>query len=232
MSTLSSQKFASLTIKRKHKHAALILQQIIEGNKPLIPLYSEFEEILDLEPLIFDEKKVLERLFDHEAAAGIPYSLQYKIEKGDKTSETKMLEIDIYLENLRSMHNIGSILRTTEAFRLGTIYISKQLPLSALTQIKKTAMGAEQSVRIKVIDDPSKLRKPLIAIETGKDAIDCNNFKFPKCFTLLFGNEQYGLTDEALALADKIVRIPLYGNKNSLNVSTAFSIIANCIRNG
>ena len=67
-------------------------------------------------------------------------------------------------------------------------------------------------------------------METISDGENCNSFTFPKSFTLLFGNEQYGLSDETLAKADHFIHIPLYGNKNSLNVATAFAIMANCIR--
>jgi len=220
-----------LTKKRQHKHAARCLKTLIENPDEEFEIYHSYEKVLGLTPVNKDHKSLLDRLFLHEKEAGIPYSLQYKVKKEDSQSSTPFLEVDIYLENLRSMHNIGAILRSTEAFRLGKIYISKELPSSAIEKIKKTAMGTENHVEIKVCDDLSKLKKPLIAIETCIDAIDCNKFAFPKTFTLLLGNEQYGLSDEALNIADNIVHIPLFGSKNSLNVSTAFAIIANCIRN-
>ncbi|MCH9621296.1 MAG: tRNA (guanosine(18)-2'-O)-methyltransferase [Chlamydiia bacterium] len=231
MSKLSSQKFASLTTKRQHKHAAKFLRQIFEGDTSKIPSYKEFESLLNLTPLCFSKKPTLDRIFLHEKEAQIPYSLQYKINKEDKVSNVSFLEIDIYLENLRSMHNIGAIVRSIEAFRLGTIYLSKKLPSSALEKIKKTAMGTDTLVKIEIQDDLSKLKRPFIAIETAVEATDCNKFNFPKSFTLLFGNEQYGLSDNALTLADHILHIPLFGNKNSLNVSQAVAIIANCVRN-
>ncbi len=229
MSILPNKKFLSLTEKQKHKHAAILLKEIFESNKDL-SFYQPYEELLSLSPLQWDEKHLLDRIHLHETLALIPFSLQYKVSKKDQESSIPPLEIDIYLENLRSMHNIGAILRTVEAFRLGTVFVSKSLPPSALKKIQKTAMGAEQVIQIHTIDDCLHLKRPLIAVETIPAGEDCNTFIFPKSFTLLFGNEQYGLSDETLEKADHFIQIPLYGNKNSLNVATAFAILSNCIR--
>lgn len=230
MSKLSSQKFKSLTTKRQHKHAAFLLKALFEKSSDDEELYREFESILELPQLTFSDKEILDRIHLHEEAAGKPFSLQFKVRTKDKESKTPPLCIDIYLENLRSMHNIGAILRTTEAFRLGTIYLSKHLPKEAYEKIAKTAMGAEKYIEIKEAPDLSKLKRPFIAIETADGATSCNDFNFPESFTLLFGNEHYGLSDETLLLADHVIEIPLYGNKNSLNVASAFAILANCIR--
>jgi tRNA G18 (ribose-2'-O)-methylase SpoU len=227
---LSNKKFSTLTEKRKHKHAALLLREILDGASEDLALYKEYEQTLSLDMISENTKPLLDRLHFHEEKAGIPYSLQYKVTKKDKISDIPFLEIDIYLENLRSMHNIGAILRSVEAFRLGTVYISKKLPPSAIEKIKKTAMGSDSLVEVQVTDDIKSLRKPVIAIETAENAISCNDFPFPKSFTLLFGNEASGLSDQALSHADHIVNIPLFGNKNSLNVTSAFAILANSIR--
>lgn len=230
MSKLSKQKFSSLTVKRQHKHAAILLEEILEGNKDLFSVYSVYEDTMSLPHIKNNYKQLLDRIFFHQTEAKIPYSKQYKVTKKDTFSNTDFLDIDIYLENLRSMHNIGAILRTIEAFRLGKVYIPNKLPPSALEKIKKTAMGAEKIIPLHVTDSIESLKKPIIGVETAVTAIDCNKFVFPKSFTLLFGNEKYGLSDHALSLTDSIIKIPLYGNKNSLNVSAAFSILANCIR--
>ncbi|MCH9617026.1 MAG: tRNA (guanosine(18)-2'-O)-methyltransferase [Chlamydiia bacterium] len=231
MPKLSNKKFSTLTEKRKHKHAALLLREILEGVTKHLPLYKEYESTLSLTPVENSTKKLLDRIYLHEQKAAIPFPLQYKITKKDRISHTPFLEIDIYLENLRSMHNIGAILRTVEAFRLGKVYISKALPASALEKIKKTAMGSDSLIELHVTDDISSLKKPVIAIETAEEALSCNDFSFPKSFTLLFGNENSGLTDRALSHADHVVNIPLFGSKNSLNVTSAFAILANSIRN-
>lgn len=227
---LKKNKFCSLTLKRKHKHAALILIQIFEGDISSIPLYQEIENLLSLEALLYEKKAILERIFFHQDEAEISFANQYNITTKDSETSQKKLSVDIYLENLRSMHNIGAIIRSCEAFALGTIYLSKQLPDSAIEKIAKTAMGAEKNVTIKIARSLDDLQRPLIALETAVNAKDCNAFAFPKKGTILFGNEKYGLSDDTLEKSDEIVQIPLYGKKNSVNVSNAFAIIANCIR--
>jgi tRNA G18 (ribose-2'-O)-methylase SpoU len=226
---LSKKKFLTLTEKRQHKHASLLLIKIIDKDLSFTPLYREYEQVLSLPPTSFEEKPLLDRLFLHQERANIPYSMQYTISKEDSISDTPLLPVDIYLENFRSMHNIGAIIRTVEAFRLGEIFITSPLPEKALEKIRKTAMGAEKIIRLKqgTLKD---LKRPLIGIETQKDAKSCNDYTFPTSFSLLFGNEQYGLSDEAIEACDEIIQIPLYGNKNSINVSSAFAILANCIR--
>ena len=74
------------------------------------------------------------------------------------------------------------------------------------------------------------LPRPLIALETAENATAYFNFTFPHSFSLLIGNEEYGLTAKTIKQADAIIQIPLFGSKNSLNVSCAFAIIAAQIR--
>lgn len=229
MSKLSSKKFSELTEKRKHKHAARLLQTIVEEGEGL-SLYRVYEDILKLPPVAEEKEALLSRIYLHEKKAEIPFPNQYTITTIDKESCTPFLEIDIYLEDLRSMHNIGAIMRSNEAFRLGTIFLSKELPPSALAKIKKTAMGTDSICKLHIESDLTKLKQPLIAIETAKEAKSIYSFPFPKSCTLLFGNEKTGLSKKALMLAEEVVTIPLFGKKNSLNVTAAFAILANAIR--
>ncbi|MCH9811942.1 hypothetical protein K0U07_04160 [bacterium] len=229
MSKLSNKKFSSLSAKRQHKHAARLLREIVEGREEL-DSYRPYEKALKLPAALKEKRSLLERLDLHEQNADIPYANQYQITTDDKESNIPFLEIDIYLEDLRSMHNIGAILRSNEAFRLGKIYLSKELPTSALEKIRKTAMGAEKICPLHIKNDITKLKRPLIAIETAENGSTTDSFVFPTKCTLLFGNEKRGLSKEVLSFADEIVSIPLFGNKNSLNVATAFAIIANTIR--
>ena len=74
------------------------------------------------------------------------------------------------------------------------------------------------------------LPRPLIALETAPLAPSIYDFSFPPTFTLLLGNEEYGLSRESLDQADQLVQIPLQGSKNSLNVACAYAIVAAEIR--
>lgn len=148
------------------------------------------------------------------------------IEKGDREEGEAAWPIAIYLDHLRSAHNVGSIIRTCEAFSLGTLYFSPQTPFTDHPQVQKTAMGAAEWVEARFCSDLDALPRPLIALETSREAHELYNFPFPETFTLALGNEEYGLSEAVLKRADFLVQIPLRGRKNSLNVANAFAIAA------
>jgi len=137
------------------------------------------------------------------------------------------LPYQIYLDQLRSGHNVGSIIRTTEAFRLGSIHLSPNCPTKIHKEVQKTALGAEQIVPIFENVSLESLPRPWIAFETATHAHNYATFDFPLTgATLIFGNEEFGISNDLLEKVDFIVEIPLHGVKNSLNVSNAFAILA------
>jgi tRNA G18 (ribose-2'-O)-methylase SpoU len=152
------------------------------------------------------------------------------IRSDDQPSDTPFLPIDIYLDHIRSAHNVGSIIRTTEALRLGSIYVPPIMTQLSSKKMQDTAMGTLDKVPYHIVEDISSLRTPLIALETSDEALSLYDYIFPKSFSLLLGNEEYGLSQNSLAKADIFLQIPLYGFKNSLNVACAFSIVAGEIR--
>jgi tRNA G18 (ribose-2'-O)-methylase SpoU len=91
-------------------------------------------------------------------------------------------------------------------------------------------MGAAALVPCRKNAVLSDLPHPIVALDTGEDAIALNEFLFPQSFTLVLGNEEYGISDDALCLSDAVVEIPLLGVKNSLNVACAFAIAGARIR--
>lgn len=152
------------------------------------------------------------------------------IKQGDATTATPSLPIAIYLDNVRSAHNVGSILRTVEAFALGEVFFSEGMVPPDHKQVQDAAMGAAEWVRCTQNTPLESLPGPIIALETGQDAVPIHAFTFPESFTLVVGNEEYGCSESTLRLADHIIKIPLFGRKNSLNVANAFAIAAGAIR--
>lgn len=227
----TQEKFLSLTKKRQHKHAGLHLRMLFEEGIPLDLHYRAMESWLALPPL--DEKKenLIDRFHLHmkEGAVSIPED-RLLVKQLDSLSETPFGTVTTYLESLRSAYNIGNILRTVEALRLGPVVFSEKMPTASHPKVKKTAMGTESIIPTKQ-GDLTSLPRPLIALETALDAPSLYDFTFPKTFTLLLGNEEYGLKEETLRAADHIIQIPLVGSKNSLNVANAFAITASFIKN-
>ena len=138
----------------------------------------------------------------------------------------------VVLDSLRSAFNVGSILRTSEAAGVRTVYLCGVTAHPPNPKLEKTALGATDHVRWKhlgrVEDALTELRDlgvPLIGIETVADSMPHTDFVFPNPVAVVFGHEVYGISEPALALLDRLVRIPMCGFKTSINVATASGIV-------
>lgn len=227
----TQRKFLSLKPKAQHRLAAEELRRAYLG-APLTT-YRLLEEWLHLAPVQEATKHHADRYHFHLALADLTHkehNLLPPIHTGDAPSSEPFLPIAIYLDNLRSAHNVGAILRTTEAFRLGTVYFSPATPSLTNPKVQKTSKGTHTIVPTYSNATLDALPRPLIALETAPSSPSLFAFDFPPSFSLLLGNEEYGLSDASLAAADACVHIPLPGAKNSLNVAAAFAIAAATIR--
>jgi len=224
----NKRKFLSLSYKQQHKKAAELLRAFYEKEEEeLLTHYRDLESWLSLPPINSAFPCLADRYHFHLKEAS--FSLQehnFLVKRFDSLVEIPYLPVAIYLENLRSGHNVGSILRTVEAFRLGTVYFSEQTPGIANKKVSDAAMGVAPYVPHQTCTSIKQLPSPLIALETIESAPFYFDFSFPKSFSLLLGNEEYGLKRETVEKADHVIQIPLRGSKNSLNVACAFAIIA------
>lgn len=154
------------------------------------------------------------------------HNLLPPINTQDRESGEQQWPIAVFLDRIRSAHNVGSIFRTVEAFGLGSIHLSPGVPSPLNKQVKDTAMGSADWVSWKEEASLDSLPHPIIALETSTWAVPIHEFLFPDAFTLAVGNEEEGCSEQTLKLADFIISIPLRGRKNSLNVANAFAIAA------
>jgi len=143
----------------------------------------------------------------------------------------------VVADNIRSAFNAGGIFRTADFFGISRLILSGYTPGPDNPQVKKTALGADESTPweriLDVRDAIDALREEgctIYALETAEGASDISSFapRFP-C-ALLLGNERFGLDPDVVARADAILEIPSRGMKNSLNVVSAFSVAAAFIR--
>ena len=125
---------------------------------------------------------------------------------------------------------VRSILRTVEALRIGKVYFSDKTPFIDNEKVIRTAMGAASLVPCFQNVPLKELPRPIIALDTSDAALPVAEFHFPEIFTLILGNEEYGISNASLAEVDTIVEIPLFGAKNSINIACAFAIAAAKIR--
>ena len=140
-------------------------------------------------------------------------------------------EVYVLAHNIRSMHNIGSIFRTSDGAGVSKVYLSGYSATPPRKEISKTALGAEEIIPWEFYKDPVSLVKKLkkdkvqiIALERTEGGKDIFKFKPKYPCLLIVGNEIEGVPAELLELADKKLEIPMRGMKESLNVSVAFGI--------
>lgn len=148
----------------------------------------------------------------------------------DRQGDVRRFPFAAYLDDLRSPFNVGSIVRSAEAYGFETIYHSHSTPGLSHPRARRSAMGAEGFVAVTAVS-LAELRNswqlPVFALELG--GIDIRRFAFPERGLVLVGGEELGLSAEALAWADASagrVSLPLYGRKASLNVGVAFGVLA------
>lgn len=146
----------------------------------------------------------------------------------------KKVPIVIILDNVRSAHNVGSVFRTSDAFLIEKIMLCGICPVPPKNEIRKTALGATESVDWQYFNDSTDCIKGLkekgytiISIEQADNAIDLNNYSIEKSrkIALVFGNEVNGVSDKIINLSDSVIEIPQHGTKHSFNVSVSVGIV-------
>lgn len=142
----------------------------------------------------------------------------------------------LVLDNVRSGHNVGATFRLGDAFLIEHIYLCGITPQPPHRAIRKTSLGAEATVAWSYVNQTTKLLQQLkaqghliIAVEQTDKSIPLQNLPLlttsPQPYALVFGNEVFGVSDEALGLVDKCIEIPQHGTKHSLNVATCIGIV-------
>jgi 23S rRNA (guanosine2251-2'-O)-methyltransferase len=148
--------------------------------------------------------------------------------------QAEKLPVILLLENIRSMHNVGSVFRTADAFLTEAIYLCGYTPRPPHRDIHKTALGATETVEWKYVDralDAVKLLKTagyqIVGVEQVAGSIPLQRLKLTgdEKMVLIFGNEVEGVSEEVLACCDACIEIPQFGMKHSLNVSVTAGMV-------
>lgn len=137
------------------------------------------------------------------------------------------------LDNIRSKNNIGSVFRTSDAFRLQKIYLCGITATPPHRDIHKTALGATESVAWEYAKDTVEVVKGLkedgyevYAVEQCQSSIMLPQFRVEgKKMAVIFGHEVHGVSDEVLKLCHGCLEIPQFGTKHSLNVSVSAGVV-------
>ncbi len=152
--------------------------------------------------------------------------------EGFKT--TKKTPLIIVLDNIRSLNNIGSVFRTSDAFLIEKVYLCGITATPPHKDIHKTALGSTDSVAWEYAEDTLTLIEKLkanqvnvVSIEQAENAIMLNDFTPAKnqTYALVFGNEVKGVAQDVVNQSNAVIEIPQYGTKHSLNISVSAGVV-------
>lgn len=152
----------------------------------------------------------------------------------EEFKEADKLPLVVVLDNVRSQYNVGSVFRTSDAFRVDCIYLCGISATPPHQEIHKTALGAEDTVNWEYYKDTKeaiiKLKSEgyyIYSVEQVEESIMLENLQldYTKKYAVVLGNEVKGVQQEVVDISDGCIEIPQYGTKHSLNVSTTAGII-------
>ncbi|AJA68946.1 RNA methyltransferase [Myroides odoratimimus] len=142
--------------------------------------------------------------------------------------------IIVVLDDVRSLHNIGSVFRTCDAFLVEKVYLCGITATPPNKEIHKTALGATETVEWEYAKDVVEVVKSLKesgvsvqSVEQVENSVMLNDFKVTEGakYALVFGNEVKGVNQEVVNLSDGVIEIPQLGTKHSLNISVSAGIV-------
>lgn len=152
----------------------------------------------------------------------------------EEFKKAEKLPLVVVLDNVRSLYNVGSVFRTSDAYRIEKIMLCGVTATPPNNEIHKTALGAEFSVEWKffkettnAIDQLKSEGYKLMAIEQAEGSISLTDFSTEKNqkYAVILGNEVKGVQDEVIDLCDACLELPQFGTKHSLNVSVTAGIV-------
>jgi tRNA G18 (ribose-2'-O)-methylase SpoU len=152
----------------------------------------------------------------------------------DEFKQANKLPLVVVLDDVRSMHNVGSVFRTGDAFRIEAVYLCGITSTPPMAEIHKTALGAEDSVEWKYFETTLEAVEALKAdgyevysVEQAHGSTMLQDFKpsVDKKYSVILGNEVKGVHQEVIDASDGCLEIPQFGTKHSMNVSVTAGII-------
>lgn len=151
----------------------------------------------------------------------------------EEFKETKKTPLVVVLDNVRSLHNVGSVFRTSDAFLVEAVYLCGITATPPHAEIHKTALGAENTVEWKYFENTLDAVNELIskgyhlaAVEQAENSIMLDELSLSEDkYAVILGNEVKGVNQEVMNLCHSCIEIPQFGTKHSLNVSVTSGII-------
>ncbi|MBU1195200.1 MAG: hypothetical protein KKE62_05055 [Proteobacteria bacterium] len=246
------KKFLSLTPENQHRHLVQWLSAVYQklttnrittaGFDQLCEHYNQILKWGGMMPFNCPESTetrirlecISDAIHFHRCKAGLfcmDHALLTPVQTDDSNRAILRLDCHIALDGLRSLFNVGSIFRVCEAAGFSSVILGNTLGKEN-EKIKKTAMGAHDWITQEKTGDLAQtlLQKKekgykIIGVETMPAACAFDKFEWPQKSIIVLGNEEYGISSHVLKICDEYVCIPMYGNKNSINVANSAAII-------
>ena len=152
----------------------------------------------------------------------------------EEFKEAKKTPIIVVLDNIRSLNNIGSVFRTSDAFLIEKIYLCGITATPPNKEIHKTALGSTESVAWEYVENTMELVEKLkaenvkvLSIEQADNSTMLNDFKVEESqkYAVVFGNEVKGVQQDVVSASDNCIEIPQLGTKHSLNISVSCGVV-------
>ncbi|MCD6064604.1 MAG: tRNA/rRNA methyltransferase (SpoU) [Flavipsychrobacter sp.] len=152
---------------------------------------------------------------------------------GEEVKAAEKHHVIVIMDDVRSMHNVGSAFRTCDAFAVEALYLCGYTPTPPHRDIHKTALGATETVNwkhfkttIEAVHAAKDAGYTVYSVEQAHNSIPLNSFsRNDEKIALVFGNEVTGVNDEALKLSEGCIEIPQWGSKHSLNISVSMGVV-------
>ena len=152
----------------------------------------------------------------------------------EEYQQTEKSPLIVILDNIRSLNNIGSVFRTSDAFLIESIFLCGITAKPPHNEIHKTALGATESVHWEYVEDTlmlvQKLQKQniiVVSVEQAENSTMLHDFEIEpdKKYAVVFGNEVKGVQQEVVSASDYCIEIPQFGTKHSLNIAVSAGIV-------
>lgn len=156
----------------------------------------------------------------------------------DELNEMPRFPVIGILDNIRSMHNVGSMFRTADGARINSLFLTGYTSIPPRKEIDKTALGATETVPwqhfrtgLEAAERARKDGYQIWVLEQTTNSADVFSQPVEQPVALVVGNEVWGVSDDIVSIADKAIEIPMFGLKQSLNVSVAFGLAVYSVLN-
>ena len=151
----------------------------------------------------------------------------------EESQNVEKHRVIVILDDVRSMHNVGSVFRSCDAFAVEAVYLCGYTPAPPHRDIHKTALGATETVAWKhfalntdAVNAARAAGYRIYAVEQAHDSLSLDHLNWQgDKIALVFGNEVSGVSDAVLQLADGCIEIPQWGSKHSLNISVTVGVV-------